>query len=510
MSSTALSLTNWEDLIKDMETFIVEGKHKQCRELFRNIDSKKMPRQLKYRFADLMFRLNNYVDAIKILRDCIFQSNPFEEKATDREKILYASNLASLGATNDALKILRSVNAENEPECLFHIASANMFAWNYEAAVEALVQFNASENLSSYRRLVGRVNLVACLISLQKWEDAQLQVEHCISECHQNKYQLLHGNCFELQAQIHLFNGRFADALENLEKSRKLLLDQKGSYLLFVEKWSIFSKLKLNGFNSVQLVQSEFDTLRLKAIELGHWATLRECDLLQGVLLNDANLIRKIYVGTPSAYYRRRIQYLWGQKVSGTGKYELQLGSRPTSSGAVLHFDPLQVLANGKGLFEKPKLLQLFKALTDDFYQPATIGQLFQLTYPDELFNPESSIARVLQLMRNLNSWFAEQKLPLKVQFKKSEFKIISLEMIQIIIHRSLVYNNSSGNLNRLKDQFEFREFSAKQAHEFLNISNTTVEKLLKSACEKKLIQKRGSGRGTLYRLGRVRNKKSA
>ncbi len=506
MSSKLKRSENWLALIEKIESYALQGLHENCRDAFSKLDSKKIPRSLKVRFAELAFRINFPIMTLKILKPCIYPISPFAEKASDKEKMIYSSSLASLGVVRDALSVLKTVDVENEPESLFHIASTHMFDWDYENALEVLKQYIAVASLPPYKKLVGNVNLVACFITLRQWDDAKKLVTQCIEQCVQNSYQLLLGNCLELKGQIELFNGDYEKAIVTFQQARSCLAHQKGNYLLFVEKWIVFCQGKISNNLQRHLVEKEFSSLKDKALQIGHWATLRECDLLQAILLQDEDLIRKVYLGTPSTVYRKRIKNFYGQTISNTNNYQLRLGSLDTDTPLV-RFDPLARLPNQSGLFQKPKLLQIFKALSEDFYQPSTIGYLFQKTYPTERFNAETSIPRVLQLLRSLNKWFSQQNLPLRVLFKKSEFKLVSEAPILVTIHRLNQIDSVNGNLIALKDHFKFREFSAQHVGEVLNISGSTAGRFLEAALQKKLIQKRGNGRGTVYRIAQVRNK---
>lgn len=513
MDQVEPNIQPWADLCSKLEELVVNGNHEECRRILDSCSPKKIPQPWAVRVADLASRVNLPPYALKTLRQIIYPKSSFDSVASDKEKMIYATALFKLGAINDSIEILQKINPEKEPEALFYKANAGFYNWNYEDGIPLLQKYIESPQITPYRRLVAKVNLSAALISVEDWSATRALLDEIRLECETHSYQLLLGNCYELMAQVELFQGKYDQALEFLDKSLIYLKEQGGLYSLFAEKWMIICRYQKSK-NKEEL--QKLDSLRTKAIEFGHHSTVRECDLFEAILTKDEQLLKKVIMGTPSESYRKRARKLFGKNIPARGQYFFQVGdSLAKMDGTPFPvFDARQGTFNGKqlseALYKKPRLLSLFNALTQDFYQTQTLGNLFQKIYEDEKFNPDTSPARVLQLLQRLDNWFIKNQLPLRVLFKKSEFKITSLENVCILIQRSPTVLSSEGNFLALKTHFHQRTFSAAKVMEALKISKTTSNKLLREALTAGVLVKMGEGRATIYRLANPKEHQKA
>lgn len=505
------SSSKWELLIAAIEEKVVKGEHGECRRALRRLVGKKdIPTAARVKLGEIAFRVNAPELALRVLQSRIYPKTAFSTPASDRERVIYSTGLSSLGAYKEALAVLANVDVTSDPEALFHGASAHMFSWNYEAALPLLERYVSMPKVAPYRRLVGNVNLVATYISLSMWAKAADILSAAEAECRQNGYSLLLGNCLELKGQIELFGGRYQQALFYLTEARELLQSQQGNYLLFVDKWMIFCRCQLLTDDLERRQEADkFDEIRVRARQTRHWGTLREADLLEAVVKGDGELLRKVMMGTPSESYRRRARRLSGIELSPLGDFFLHLAAHGSNQVEPTTFDPY-LGKNGEALYRKPLLLKLFEGLTRDFYQPATIGMLFQTVYIDEKFNPYTSPARVLQLLRRLDSWFRAQGVPLRVEFRKSEFALKAECPVLIRITRGKKLSSLGGAMNELKATIGLRTFSAARAAVVLGISKSSVERLLREAIEGGLVERHGRGRGVVYALRNARSRKAA
>lgn len=503
-----LSQSELSALYEQIQKAVVDGQHNICRQNLVSQIPQKLNREWAQKFAELAVRVHLPLYALKALHPHVFPENSFTAPATTPEKMTYARALYHLSAVDDAIEILNTLDSRSEPEVLFLRACAHIFNWNYPAAIADLHSYLASDRIVPYRRVVAQVNLAAALISVQNFSAAGRLLDEIQLECRTQSYHLLLGNSYELRSQIEIFQGRYPEALSTLEIAKTFLQTQGALYALYIEKWfSIAQCLQAPTLTHLQ----QLDQVRLKATQLGHWSTLRECDLFQAIALSDESLLRKVIMGTPSEIYRQRARKLFKTDIIFRGLYELKL-QVPTSSDAEYVFNPYQKLAGRAALFDKPLLLSLFEALTADFYQPSHISMLFKKIYPDEKFNPFTSPARVLQLLRRLDSWFKENLIPLKVRFKKSEFCLKALGQITIQIQRGKdLANRSSKNyqLADLRNTIKEKSLSVERIGKLLNISDSSVRRLLDQGLHNGEIKKLGSGRGTLYQAV-LRQKKEA
>ncbi len=490
--------------VAKLERLVVCGEHEVCREMLILDSFKNLPRDLNVKVADLAIRVHLPIDALKRLHPFVYPENSFLQNTTAQEKIVYASALYNLGAIRESLELLSEIKIDDHPEVLFHRASAHFFSWNYSRGIPELKKFVDSKKINNYRKTVGEVNLAAAYISTSDWSMAHSLLDRIQIECEAQNYQLLLGNCFELRAQIHVYNSEFDLALEDLDHAEELLKHQNGSYTLFVEKWQVICRFYKEPSSENE---KRLDVFRSKALQMRQWATVRECDLFASIIKKDTELFEKVIMGTESEFYLQRARKLFGVHSFARGHYRLRLGS---FSKVSLAFDPYSKGTLTEALYEKPLLFKLFSALTRDFYQPSNLGMLFQKIYPDEKFNPFNSPQRVLQLLRRLNSWFKKFDLPLRVQFQKSEFRIIALQTTSVLLKRGETASISKLKLTDLKKLTHDRALTIVKISELLQISKSSARRLVQQALSERKMVKYGAGRSSLYQFNSPKRKPQA
>ncbi len=501
----AKHLVDFEKLLVLLEKQVVQGEHHEAKRLIKELNLNLIPRSSAAPVAGVACRISEPLLTLKILNKFVFPENELQPRATDSEKLIYATALGNLGAVDEALVIFDSVSNPNEPEVLLRKSMAHFRAWNYPAAIPSLDKFLEQKDLPTYRRLIGQVNLAAALVMDCKFSKAQHLLQEIQMQCLEKNYLLLLGNSYELEAQNYFFQQNYTKALDLLDKAIELLKNQGGEFHLFAEKWQHISRAFLKkDAESLQALKA----FNKKALSSGQWESSRECDLFEAVLTEDENLARKVVLGTPFEYYRQRARKLCGKNIPAQGHFYWQLGDHHSSVAAKV-FSPYKTESGNEGLYTKPHLLALFEALSQDFYKPSHIGLLFQRIYKVEKFNPFTSPQRVLSLIKRLNLWFIEKDIDLRVQMKKSEFALIAHnnQPIKIFIQRAKSLSKQEGQFSFLRDFFKDRTFSSQHVAEKMNISRSSAQNLIAQALEQGYVAKNGVGRGTTYSL-LSRNKK--
>lgn len=497
MNESAAKSSNWSSLFVQIQDSVIAGQHQHSRALFDQIIPRQIPREWAYRFAQLANRIHQSIFSLKAMHRFIFPENLLKETtATDEEKMIYGYALLNLGAVDESLQILTTINSQANPEALFIRSMANFRKWNYADSLPLLKHYISNTQLDPYRRLVGEVNLVAASICLFKCDKVPALIENIQLTCKEKDYKLLLGNSYELQAQYYFFQERYDDAIHCLNQAAELLRDQQGLYLLFVEKWSLLCAcFKANTKENLQKLQD----LRHKAKLLGEWETIRECDLFEAILTENEMLLKKVIMGTPSELYRHRARQLFKKDIKPQGHifWEIQNAKNAT----VTDFNPYEKRNGQTALFEKPHLLALFEALTLDFYKPAHLGALFKSVYPTEKFNPFTSPARVMRLLKRLDDWFLSQQVALRVEFKKSEFHLVASSPVRILIQRGQKLTSRSGRWTEIKSSLQGRTFTSSKISELTGISIASAQRLIKSAVNEGLLTVRGKGPNTAYQF---------
>lgn len=498
---------HFEKLYQELENLVVAGHHAECRQVLDASQPRKVPRSWAAKFGAIAFRVHHPAYSLKVLHRFIYPENSFDEPATVHEKVVYVSALYTFGAIDESHKILDSVTSDEAPEVWFHKAGAHFCSWNYEAGIPYFKKYIQSPKVDAYKRLVGKVNLASAFIFTCDWNAASELLEDAKAECQSQDYRLLLGNCYELLAQVEFFQGRYEAALGLLQNATQYLKGQGGFYELYVEKWTLITRCMKSG-DPGDL--ASLNTLREKAFDLGHWNTVRECDLFEGLVTKDADLIRKVIMGTPYEAYRRRVRKLFDTNLIAKGQFELFLTNGASREAQTPVFDPNKKGDAPEALYEKPLLLALYNALTEDFYQPANLGALFQKIYPEEKFNPYSSPNRVLGLLKRLNKWFQENRHPIQVSIKKSEYRLVSSAPIVLLVQRGVQFTATDGKIAELKSRFQSKTFSTAQVCEALGISKTSAQRLLAEALKDRKLIKDKARVGRVYRFAQSVGKRSA
>lgn len=490
----------WTNCFSQIEACVIAGQHLESKKLLDLLQPKKIPREWAFRFAELANRIHHSIYALKALHRFIAPENTLALSATAQEKMIYAYALSNLGATKEAITLLDSLNAVVLPEVYFLKALCNFREWNYAESIPLLKSYVQAEAVTAYRRIVGEVNLAAALIATSEFDAAIERLNAIQTLCEQNNYVLLLGNTLELKAQAFFFKHEYDEALVCLSGAAAALQGQQGLYSLFVEKWTTLCLLFKNpsAENQFRLRQ-----LRAQAIELSHPETLRECDLFEAVTNRDEALVKKVLFGTPSDHYRLRARTLFGKQLAVRGKFNWSLPKTYTSASnksQVFMFDP-NLTYEGEALYEKPQLLGLFEALTFDFYKPLHLGGLFKCIYPTEQFNPFSSPARVMKLLKRLDGWFEARSIPLRVDFKKSEFSLKAVADVQIVVDRTKKDTFLEGPWFGIRRAFQGRTFTTAKVSEVTGLSLASAQRLVREAVDHGHVISVGKGRNTCYRF---------
>ncbi len=506
MKNSTISLSIWSEKYAAIEASVVSGHHQEGRRILDEINPKTVPREWACRYADLANRVHHSLFALKTLHRFINPSLPnHEAAATDAEKMAYGYALCILGATDEALEILNSANSKVLPDVSFMKALTYFRKWNYAQSIPLLKNFLNSKGTNSYMRLVGQVNLVAALIITGQFDEALNWIDKVQRSCVEGSYSLLLGNSFELKAQIFFFQKKYEEASQCLEQAHDLLKGQQGLYLLFVEKWKSICELVKN--HSEANLKSLHE-LRLKAAKLEDFETVRECDLFESIAMQNENLLRKVIMGTPSEHYRERARELFGKKMIPLGEFEWVLNSH--LPGEEVFFDPGKKNGDEDALYDQPRLLSLFQALTMDFYRPSHLGGLFKAVYPEEKFNPYTSPDRVLQLLKRLDRWLQARQIPLRVEFKKSQFSLTSTAPVRIRILRGQTISSQLGRWSELRAAFGDRAFNTSQISKVLGLSKTSAQRWVRQALSEGQIRASGRGRSVTYQISNRRKAKEA
>lgn len=480
----------WDQLIIDFEQKIRAGRGTEVKKVLSEISVQKVPRKAYLKLSNLAVRCGSPGYALKLLGLEIRKKDFSMEALSLPERAEYGGALVSIGAFIEAQKILQYTDGAEYPRAYLYYAFSLFNQWKYSEAVPWLEKF-LKANKDPYADQVGRVNLCAALIYRQDYILAESLLQKLRKDLEPSQSYFLLGNVYELLAQCYLGLNDFEKTSRVLMESEKLL-ERTGSYFrLFVLKWKSVLSLKQSLINAVP----EVNEVRKLAVDLQHFETLRECDFFQGTILEERELVQKVFFGSPFASYRDKV-----------------LASTPHQEWLAVNHHVVEFSEGGGKIIEgflpigkiqsNSVLHNLQKIILSDFYAPLRMATLFSRLFPESHYDPNSSPNRVYQLVHRWNSEAEAESLPLRIKSQKNSFRIESLEPCSVRVARDLrIENKIESQIQMLKDHFEKNEFSAADAQILLARSQSFTSELLQEAQKSLNLQKFGGGRATRYRF---------
>jgi tetratricopeptide (TPR) repeat protein len=451
---------------------------------------KDIPRSLLSRYANLVKRMGGIKYALKIL-------NPVIRNETSKPKVAeiieYASCLTRLHLADESIELLSQIKNDPNPEIQFELAVAHVSKWEYQQAIPFFKKYMAC-SVSPYRKLVAELNLGAAYICTHELKRAQTILEKVTA----SDFTLLAGNAYELLGEIAVVERNFKKALEYLEKATNILSKTNDRYQIFVDKWIVIINLLKNG--NTPAVLKQYNDLRPELTKHREWNALREIELFKAIALNDSKGIFDLYYGVPYPEFRKRILALWAKPLNVIDTYERKIGFGPIKDGNIFDVSQGKDLVTGHQLKPGQALHRLVQAFATDFYSPFTMTKLFSLVFKGMNFNPNTSPAQIYELIKRLNDWFAECKIPLEVLFGKAGYRLRAKEGY---ILRTQTNSSARSKLDVFLDSLVenglTENFSLKMAQETLGLSRRTVARLLAEGIAQNKLTRQGQTRNATY-----------
>ena len=468
--------------LPEIEELLRAGRVEAARAGLKTVGATGLPREHHYTFANQARRAGLASLAVSLLHphwctDGTRAPDPVEPP-TPGEAAEYAASLMRIGATTEALGILRAVNSEAHPEALLFQSFALFSSWNFREAIPCLEQY-LELTRDPYAQLAGQVNLASALITVKRGARARLILSEALTRAHGLRASFLYGNCLELSAQLALAENRLPDAEHALDEASRYLAGN-ALYQLLLRKWRAVLALKRRRAEGEDMLAA----VRVDAMAARHWETVRDCDFQRVMLLGDERVFRYLYFGTPWVAYRRRLRaefdggsalpetYAWevdpSAETPADRSFDLTLGEE--TAGHVR-------LAGGR---LPHRLLQI---LASDFYRPFRPVALFGALFPTDRFHPETSLDRVHQGIRRLREWFTEAQIPLALREERSDFRLEARGPYAILLRHSEERRLGSAEetlFRRLAEGGSLpQEFTALQVSAKLGISKRTALRLL-------------------------------
>jgi hypothetical protein len=234
----------------------------------------------------------------------------------------------------------------------------------------------------------------------------------------------------------------------------------------------------------------------MRAAQLSHWETIRDCDRFQALHTGDMKLLVHLYYGTPYAKFREEIGHQSPVPLVVPDWFEWRIGRG--KQRALLNLPTGEINESVAPPRLSPQLHRLLRVLCSDFYRPWGIPSLFERVYPASFFDPVSSPARVHRLIQRLRLWFERHGLPLGIPHTGGGFRLVSPASVHISIPNP-DQEMPSREEELLKRVFGFSQFTVKDAVPILKISERSAQRALCALLKKGTVVRRGSTNTTRY-----------
>lgn len=485
-------------MLKQVDKLIKEGKISDARRLQRQILREPYAREDVAVMASYLRRLGEMAKAIKILHPFVFPQLQNEAPLNNDELIEYAANISRLGGSKEALRILKKIDIEKNPEAHFGYAFAYYADWRQDLAISHFKTYIEHPNTDSYKKLVCSINLIACYTFMEDWNRAHAEIKRVRPILEKEKFLLLLANTYDLEGQICYFNNDLSTSEESLNKAKAIFSDSGISDALYIEKWiSLICFRKQKHQNS-----SELETIFVKAKKINHYETMRDLDLQMGLILKDERLVARAYFGSIGyEMLRRKIKNLANKKSIKIPK-EFIFPDHLEQVGSKELFNCKSGIYKDMHLKNGQLLHRLNLTLVSDLYRPVPLAALHDKLFPDRYYNIYSSPAVIAMLISRLRKWFSDSRIitdivvdkgscflkPGKTAFlvtDDTENKLPSLSLQKPYAQMTSVFKNGI--------------FQKKEVRNILNVSPRSTNRILAGLVKEGFLESIDSGNKTRY-----------
>ncbi len=323
-----------------------------------------------------------------------------------------------------------------------------------------------------------------------------------LAETEKLELSRFHANALEIGAQDALFQGKWRQANDLLERAKRRLKGSASLDELYVRKWEAVTRLRRKpNAESVQRLRH----IRAAASAWPSWETVRDCDRWEAIATQDEKLLTHLYYGSPYPAFRKRLlrDFDPSFEVAESYFWDIAPALKPKTNG--------EWLADETGVFplkDGQVLHRLFRLLASDFYRPFRLSSLFFGLYPDRFFDPRgSSSLRIHQTIHRLRKWFTAQGIPLTVQRHEDTYQLAARSGVRLRIPRDATDENREPlRLRELRKQFGDRLFTAAQAGRLWNVTPRAALLMLSRWLQDKRVERSGSGRAIQYKIAASRD----
>lgn len=484
--------------LEKIDKLIRAGHGAEAQHALEKLTKDKLARKDLTAASALAWRCNRPLVGIRLLNSIVRPSHRRPTQATEAERIEYAACLIKIGATDEALRLLATVEASYDPRRLLIEAFGYISQWRYQSALPLLSKYIASSGVTRYDKTVGKVNLAEALIHQGHDQQALSLLRELLHDASAQRLNLVLGKVLELSAQYWIFKKKYSEAEAYLDKAQKLLNESQSLDAFFVKKWH--GLMEYSSKKGKGEAKATLDAIRADALERSHFETIRDCDRFEAIITKNGGLVQKLFFGTPFESFRDQLQADWGSPLASETHFIWQLSGAETSECSLDLFEVSPAFA----LELKPGQLlhRLLTTLCRDFYRPFRVATLHSYLYPNEFFNPTSSPARIHEAVKRLRVWLEKHKLKVEITEDSGTYRLSSAKPFSIKVPSpSQPQTKSSSFLKIVRDQWPARGFTVNELSKVLECSPRTALTYVKEAESEGTVVREGQGPKTKYRL---------
>lgn len=485
---------DWSVILSSCDALLRSGQVAEAQALIAQLDYKAVPRVHAAKAAHMLVRTGLFMDAITLLLPVIHPKLALAMPATPAETAIYALALIKVGSTDEALQLLAGLQ-DGIPEKNLYTAFAAQSLWDYETAIPHLRTYLTSTGLSVYDATIARVNLLAGLIATDANDEARALARELRRVTTSEGWTLLQKNVQELSGQLLIRTNDLAQAKRELSQANNEFDIPATIWDFFLAKWNAIVDLRLNPDSPE--CRGAMLRLRARALEMQHWESVRECDRVLAQATRDAELLMRVYFGTPHAAYRAGLLREAAEWFQMPEKFVV--GSQ---HGVVLDLTTGATLDGALKLKVGQALHRCLQVMASDLYKPIFVGNLHAKLFPGEYYNPASSPGRVLNVIKRLRAWFREADIPLTLQIQDRSYRLTwttEPPSCGLLYESEVASSPMDVSLAQLKTTLPWAAFTSVEAAEALAISKSSVVKILTWGLEHQRLKKTGTGKSTRY-----------
>lgn len=411
---------------------------------------------------------------------------------TVAERAEYAIALRCIGATEEAVALLETLQDSDDADSVFFLAICRITQWRYAEAIPLLQRYLKHPAPNAYQRLVAETNLASALIHEGALGAAEKALREIEIKAQSGEYHYALGKNLYFRAELEILRQNPDRAIKYLNVAKSYLAESTALDRLLNRFWQAVAEHQREKSTSTR---AELLAVRAEAEAIGGWETVRNVDFHLAWFDRDAALYRRVYFGTPSEAFRRRMRLLWPKGLDESNQYAwcLMAGERPIE---------LTVPRQAKVLKAGSVSHRLFRALQMDFYRPLRVTELHSRIYPGEFYDAASSPQRVKHAIRQLRRALAAAKLPLTVEENRATYRLHSKKPFVLIVSAEAPVTREDEILRRLHEYFA-GNFSAREAASKTGEPLRSLQRVLNTAVAAGHLTRQGASSHVRYQFAR-------